>query len=287
MPSFRLPAWRQTQINKKFARKNKVIARTVNAMEAFMYQIIDTIIDDGMLTGHFRQPSINGAYEVTDRFYRSVIEEAFYACQEEKEAQIGKKRLAKGPVGIPRKIKKLNDIFGNSIYWQRIMRRSKKLTERLLKAYLRKLRIKFDDVMPLIREGKISPADAKKYMKEEWKAKKPRVETIFRTETTNYFGKTQVEFFKDSEDIIGFLFDSIRDTSRTDICRSRHGMIYRRDHSGKESIAYNTPALHYNCRSHLIPLVNSEENRRMIEDVSRDPAKNKSKIKPLDPKWRR
>jgi SPP1 gp7 family putative phage head morphogenesis protein len=164
------------------------------------------------------------------------------------------------------------------------MKRSRALSERMKKQYLQKLKRKFNKIVPMLTRGEISPADAKKEMMNVWGASKSRVETIFRTETTNYFGKVQVNFFQDDDEIIGFLFDSNIDSSITDICRSRHGMIFTKEHTGKNSLAYNTPALHYNCRSHLIPLANTPENRKLLEDVSRDPSKHKLAELPDD--WR-
>lgn len=286
MPSFVLPSYRKAIINKQFRRKDKVVNHAVKESERVMKEAIDKIIDHGVLTGQFNPPSLNELYMISERFYRHVITEAYDSCQEEKEKQQGKKRLAKFPKGLPKSFEKLDQIFGDKKYWSKIMSRSKKLTDRLRKGYLRKLEIKFKKLIPEIRAGNISPSDAKKYMMESWQSSRSRVEMIFRTETTSYFGKTQTAFFRSDKEIIGFLFDSVRDTARTDICRTRHGMIYRRDHTGKDSIEYNSPACHYNCRSHLIPLANTPENGKLLEDPARDPAKNRSKIAPLMPGWR-
>jgi len=282
MIPFKIPPWRKKQIDRKYQRKSKVVHRVVSDMEVVMESLADHIVDSN---GH-TPPVINSLYNISERFYRSVVENAVESCDDEKESQKGKKRLAKGPTGITKNIKSIDDIFKNKRYWQAMMKRSRKLTEKLLKGYLRKLNKRFNELLPLIRDGQMSPADAKKQMREVWGATKPRVETIFRTETTNYFEKTQVKYFKDDPEIIGFMFDSVRDSSRTDICRSRHGMIYTQDHVGHDSLSYNTPALHYNCRSHLIALANTPENVKLLKETSRDPAKNRGKIKPLDPKWR-
>lgn len=284
MKPFKVPTWRKRQINKKYARKSKVINKVVSEVESVMEDAVEKIINTSLFSGQYLQPSLNGISVSIDRFYMNVIQEAFWDCEDQKKNQSNKKRLAKGPTGIPKKLEDLSEIFQNKRYFKAIMRRSKALSERLKKQYLQKLRKQFNKVIPAIRAGEITPADAKKEMRRVWDATKPRVETIFRTETTNYFGKVQTEFFQNDPEIIGFLFDANIDTAVTDVCRSRHGMIFRPDHKGTNSIAYNTPALHYNCRSHLIPLANTPENRKLLEDSSRDPEKHK--LEPLPDGWR-
>jgi SPP1 gp7 family putative phage head morphogenesis protein len=284
LKEFTTPAWRQRQINQKLARKSRVVHSTVQAISEVLRDAVEKIIDTSLFSGQYLQPSLNGINGAVDRFYHGVIEEAFYACKDEKHAQVGKKRLAKGPRGIPKDLKNLHEVFHDKKYYQAIMKRSRALSERMKKQYLQKLKRKFKRVMPLLLSGEFSPAQAKKEMTQVWGASKSRVETIFRTETTNYFGKVQVEFFQEDDEIIGFLFDAVDDQACTKICHSRHGMIFTRHHVGIYSIAYNTPALHYNCRSHFIPLANTPENRKLLEDVSRDPSKHK--LAELPDGWR-
>jgi len=161
------------------------------------------------------------------------------------------------------------------------MKRNKAIVDRVRKAYLAKLQRKFRAIVPRLDANAITPAEAKKEMMSAWEASKSRVELIFRTETSTYFGKTQVNFFNSDPQIIGFLFDSVRDAARTEICRSRHGLIFR---PRTKLLEQNTPACHYNCRSHLIPLANTPYNRKLLDDPSRDPANHK--LAPLPHGWR-
>jgi SPP1 gp7 family putative phage head morphogenesis protein len=148
--------------------------------------------------------------------------------------------------------------------------------------YLRKLGKKFQSILPKLDTNEMTPQEAKTELLEAWDASKSRVELIFRTETTTYFGKTQVAFFNGEPDIIGFLFDSIRDRSRTAWCKTRHGLVYR---PNTKLLTENTPSCHWNCRSHLIPLADTPENRKMLEDPNRDP--ELKKVEPLPPGWRK
>jgi SPP1 gp7 family putative phage head morphogenesis protein len=251
-------------------------------MEVSVKKGINYIISHWESTRIYAEPSLNDMFGATETFYRSVVSEAFRSCEEERIAMSGRRRLAKGPTGIPKRVKSLDQIFRNAKYWQSIMKRSNALTNRLKRQYLRKLKTKFDEIVPMMNSGEITPTEVKEHMISAWTASKPRVTTIFRTETTNYFGKTQVNFFQDDPDIIGFLFDSIRDSHRTKICKDRHGLIYR---PGTKLLKENTPALFYNCRSHLIALANTAYNRKLLEDPDRDPTKRA--VAPLPPGWRK
>lgn len=283
--AFAVPYWRKALMNRTNKRKAIVISKAVSHIDKILEDATEKIINTAIFSGGtYFQPSLNGLDVAAEQFYLGVIHQAFYSCEDEKSSQQNRKRLAKAPKGIPRKLSDLDQILKDKTYFRQIMRRSGMLSKRLKRQYLSKLRKRFDKVMPLLQSGEITSSDAKKQMRDVWHATKPRVETIFRTETTNYFGKIQVNFFKDDKNIIGFLFDSNVDSARTEICRSRHGMIFTKEYKGKNSITYNTPALHYNCRSDLIALANTAENRKLLEDASRDPRHHN--LEPLPDGWR-
>ncbi len=282
MKPFKIPDWRRTHIRDKYRRKDFVISKFTLEMERVLRKAVDEIIDFGLDTGKFKKPEMADLDPIMLNFYRNVIEQGLHAAKYEKQAQKGKKRLAKLPTGLPEKLYDLGQVFHNRKYFEKIMKRAKALTRRLRKDYLQKLEKQFKAVMPKLTSGEYSPAEAKKVMVGVWAASKSRVEVIFRTETTKYFTDTQVNFFKDDEDIIGFLFDSVRDTSRTEICRSRHGLVYR---PNTNLLRDNMPPCHPNCRSHLIALANTEENRKLIQEPDRIPSR--VKVVPLPPDWLR
>lgn len=275
MEPFQLPAWRKNFNREKFNKKNRIVTKFSSSMELVMKEAVTEFIDNR------REPSLEKMYSVSEQFYRDVITASFMSATIEKRQQQGKKRLAKLPVGLPKSIKSLDQVFGDPKYWRVIMKRSRLLTDRLKRQYLAKLSKAFKEIMPMIDKGLISPQNAKRAMMSVWEASKPRVETIFRTETTKYFSETQVKFFEGDPEIIGFLFDSIKDVARTEICHTRHGLIYR---PGTKLLNENKPPCHYNCRSHLIALANTEFNRRLMEEKSRDPSR--VKVVPLPPDWR-
>lgn len=273
MKKFRLPKWQQDAIKRKEQRQHRVVNSAIDAMSTFMEFAVDSVLSNYNKTGTFVPPSLSEISLIMRSFYKGVLEGVVYSSEEMKSEQSKKKKLA-------RKID-VKSIFNNSRYWSRIMKRSDSLSKSLQSQYLKKLRDRFNKLMPLIHSGDVSPAEAKKEMMNSWKATKSRAETIFRTESTKYYADAQLKFFKNDPEIVGFMFDALIDQSVTKICRSRHGLVYRPD---TELLKKNTPPCHYNCRSHLIPLADTEENRRMLKDPSRDPAKRR--VEPLPVGWK-
>lgn len=250
-----------------------------------MFMAFDIVLDNMLKTGKFVEPKLNEMFAVSEDFYRGVVKAAVDTAIDEKKASAGKKRLAKEVpgTGIPNDIRVLEKHYRDPEWqksWERIKKRSGIITERLRKAYLIKLRRKFRDIMPKIQSGQMSITEAKANMRQAWRASKSRVDMIFRTESTKYFTEVQVKFYKGDGSIVGFLFDSVLDTTRSDICRSRHGLIYRPE---SELLRRNQPPCHPNCRSHLIPLANTPQNLKMLEDPSRDPSKRS--VAPLPRGW--
>jgi SPP1 gp7 family putative phage head morphogenesis protein len=268
MKPFTVPAWRQRHIRDKYNRKARVVRAYVTALEKVMLDAIDGIVEHAFRTGHFLPPAFNKMNEVTEEFYRSLITHAIESAKLEKQDMVGKKKLGRLPTGLPKRIKDVGSVLNDRKYWSKIMKRSGMLTDRMKRQYIKKLQKQFVVLMPAINSGKVSPAEVKKVLVSVWGASKPRVETIFRTETTKYFADTQIKFFSGDSDILGFLFDSVKDVARTEICSTRHGLIYR---PGSKLLEINKPPCHYNCRSHLIALANTPFNVKLISERGRDP----------------
>jgi SPP1 gp7 family putative phage head morphogenesis protein len=273
-----MPPWRKKQVSQKMRAQEKVAQTAADKMEAVMKKAVSYVIDMAATTGKFHEPDLSAMFTVGESFYKDVLHHAINDSENERKVQKGKKNLA--APRLPTSLKGLEFVFRDKRFWPRILKRNKLLVENLRKAYLKKLRRKFTELMPRILDNEINVNDAKKQMMQAWDASKSRVTTIFRTETTNYFAKTQVKYFEGDHAIIGFLFDSVRDKSRTKICTARHGLIFR---PGTQLLTKNTPALHWNCRSHLIALANTPYNRRLLEDKNRDPS-GKS-LPPPPPGW--
>ena len=282
MKPFRLPAWRERLIREKFRRHDRVVHSTVHQLGDELKKAVDFIFSFWQRTGTYQAPDLNGIEQISERFYRSVLEQGYIAAKDERTEAKGRKRLARGPVGLPHELDDIRQVFRDPKRWAVIQRRSNALSRRLRQQYLEKLRKKFRKIIPQVLSNEITPQEAKNALMDSWHTSKARTETIFRTETSNYFAATQLSYFAGDPNIIGFLFDSVADKARTPICKSRHGLVYRPDSA---LLRANTPSLHFNCRSHLIALANTPYNRKLLEDPKRDP--EKVSVVPLDPDWRK
>jgi SPP1 gp7 family putative phage head morphogenesis protein len=282
MKPFKLPKKQTSQVKHKLNIRDKIVGSFVNQVEQYLHSVTDKIIDHYLKTGQISIPQMNDLYVITDNYYRDVISSAYNLAKKQKLKGNEKTKLSFIKDRLPKSLKDLENVFRDKRKFPRIMKRSKRVTDDLRKSYLDKLAKKFKIISPALKSGEISPKEAKKQMMDTWKTTKARVETIFRTETTNYFEDAQVSFYSDEDDVIGFLFDSVRDNSRTSICKSRHGLVYR---PGTKLLSDNTPGCHWNCRSHLIALANTPENRKMLEDPNRDPSK--VAVVPLPKGWKK
>lgn len=84
-----------------------------------------------------------------------------------------------------------------------------------------------------------------------------RLETIARTNSTTAFNQGRLtEFYSEKDLVAGFEFSAIMDERTTDICIERHGKIIPIE--ALDIVQMNTPPLHYNCRSVLLPLSRKE-----------------------------
>jgi SPP1 gp7 family putative phage head morphogenesis protein len=277
---FRIPPWRRALIKRQFRRRDAVANEAVNAVEGALARATYAVFNQLVSGADFRAPDLSVLDVMGETFYRKLVEEAARSVGDERKSAEGKRRLAKGkPGSFVNSLPSLEKFFRGPM-WRKTMVRSRQSVESMRKDYLARLRKRFREVAPRLAAGEISVADAKAKLSESWQASRGRVQTIFRTETTRYFTDVQVKFYEDDDGIIGFLFDSIADTGRTDWCRSRHGLVYR---PGSDLLRRNSPPCHWNCRSHLIALASTPENRKMLADPHRDPSKRS--VKPLPPGW--
>lgn len=266
--------------SKALKTQDILIAHSKRQVMNELRKAVDKIIAEFDISKSFKKPDLDLEPSILF-FYASLLETAQRHASDEIPEQKGLKRLAKAPPKrLPSSIKDLEEFFRDRRGWRAIRKRAKSTADRLQKQYLNKLKRKFNQLMPKIASGDLTPAEAKAQMIKSFNATESRVQTIFQTESANYFSRVQVAYFEDDDQILGFLFDAVKDVSTTEICRSRHGLVYR---PGTELLRKNSPACHWNCRSHLIPLANTIENRKLLADPSRDPAKKK--VVPLPRGW--
>jgi SPP1 gp7 family putative phage head morphogenesis protein len=249
-----------------------VVAAAIAEMDHLFDYATEQVGLQALATGQFKEPNLSGADIIGERFYRRVITEGWKCAHEEAliEKERGKQRLAAPPKAAVKPLQFLVEFFGDVKSWGKILSRKNFLIERLKRAYLQRLKKRFNEILPELLSGKKTPQEVKIHLGQAWGSTRGRTENIFRTETTKYFTEAQISYFSGSDvDIIGYLFDSVKDSGRSLWCKSRHGLIYR---PGTDLLRKNSPPCHWQCRSHLIALANTVYNRKMLADPERDPS---------------
>ncbi len=78
-----------------------------------------------------------------------------------------------------------------------------------------------------------------------------RLENIARTETASAYNAGRLATFRDSRFVVAVQFSAIIDDRTTEICKARDGRILLLSDPALDA---NTPPLHYQCRSTLVPV---------------------------------
>lgn len=105
-----------------------------------------------------------------------------------------------------------------------------------------------------------------------------RLECISRTEAMRAYSMGSLRSAIDSEAVVGFEFSAVLDSRTSEICHAREGMRFR---INDPRLAHNTPPLHPNCRSVLLPLT-AEEFPDGIEEDTRIDRLPDSTQRPID-----
>lgn len=100
----------------------------------------------------------------------------------------------------------------------------------------------------------MSEREAIKYLEQRFKQfEKKRVRAIARTEVTRAFNHGNIA--ATIQYVEGYRFTAVLDAKTTEICQARHEKFLPKD---TEILVENTPPLHVNCRSYLIPLLKAK-----------------------------
>ena len=112
-------------------------------------------------------------------------------------------------------------------------------------------------VRDTIQQG-MSEREAIKYLASKTKQfGERRLQKIARTEATRAYNIGTLEESHESDIVVGYKFDAVLDKRTTDICRARDGKFIPK--SETELLLHNTPPLHVNCRSRLVPVTEFDE----------------------------
>jgi len=116
-------------------------------------------------------------------------------------------------------------------------------------------------VRETIQQG-MSEKEAIKYLQSKVKVfSRNRLQKIARTEATRAFNIGTLEEGRESDIVVGYRFDAVLDKNTTDICRARNGKFIPK---GMEDLLIeNTPPLHVNCRSRLVPVTELDSTKNL------------------------
>lgn len=136
--------------------------------------------------------------------------------------------------------------------------------------FLMRVQSAFNDA---VREGMSEKDIAKHIKKVANNFTKSRAQAIARTESTRAFNTGVLYEGLNTELVDGFRYDAVLDEKTTDICRARDGKFIPIHDT--EKLAENTPPLHVNCRSMLVPVFDFDEKPQTLpkEVMQKFPAK--------------
>lgn len=176
-------------------------------------------------------------------------------------------------VQIPKTLETLRRMWDEYQKKGKMPARQKDLAEKIKQQYLKKVADVWRKYSEPFRSGDVFNQEAAKTKFEEAaKVTQSRAKTIVNTETTNYYNETRRTIYDQSDAITHYLFLAIRDQATTKWCsehkvdgkRGRHGLVYKK---GDPLTQKETPAIHWNCRSEMVPLTPfNPRHRKLIED---------------------
>lgn len=165
---------------------------------------------------------------------------------------------------------------------QEMPRRQRIIAERIKRAYVKKCQeVWKKNSQDFLRGETASKEAAQRAIIEGARVVESRARMIVETETTHYYNQVRRDIYDQSEDVTHYVLLAIRDANTTKWCSSRNGLVYAK---GDKLLVQNTPPLHWNCRSELLPLTPANPRHlKLINDKSRD-ARYRS-VAALPPGW--
>lgn len=192
--------------------------------------------------------------------------------------------LAAGKERLPRTLRELRVWWDKYRQGKKVPKHQRAVAAKLKKAYVDKLQAVWVKHGEDFRAG--NTASKGKVVAEVMKGADvvySRAKMVVETETTSFYNQSRRGVYDQSQDVTHYLFLAIRDHATTDWCKTRHGLVYAK---GDPILDKETPAIHWNCRSDLVPLTPiNPRHRKLIEDKRL--WRRNNKCKPLPPGWTR
>lgn len=235
-----------------------------------------------------RHAKITGRLDFSNVDFSEVImAHSFYTMQQgikSTHKPVEKQRLAQISVKIPKSLRELRIMWDQWRRKKKMPARQKTIAEKLRKAYCDKLQSVWEKYGEQFREGDTAEkTQAVEKIMTGADVVYSRAKMIVETETTFYYNNIRREIYDQSDDVTHYLFMSIRDHATTLWCKTRTGLVYEK---GSVILEDETPPIHWNCRSELLPLTPlNPVHDRLIKDKSKQ--RRNHKCEPLPPDWGR
>ena len=275
-----LGAREATDIINLSKQQESLEAKWQRKMKEEIQKITTELMKNAKTTGKLKFSEVDFS-EIVMAHSFEVLKSGINSAQ--KRPQVRAERLAGPPKSqIPRSMKALRIMWDK---WRTIGKmppRQKSIAEKLKKAYLKKVQsvwVKYGDEF---RSGITESATrAVEKIQEGADVIYSRAKMIVETETTYYYNRARRDIYDESPDVTHYLFVAIRDHATTKWCKTRNGLVYAK---GDPLLETETPPIHWNCRSEILPLTAHNPNhRKLIEDPSRK--RRNHKCFPLPKGW--
>jgi SPP1 gp7 family putative phage head morphogenesis protein len=183
---------------------------------------------------------------------------------------------------MPRTLPELRALWDQYRKAKKIPKRIAKHAEKVRKLYLKTVQDLWKKHGDDFIRGKVFHREAAtRAFREELKLPQARAQMTMETETTRYYNGVRRSVYDASVDVTHYLYVPIRDFATTKWCRSRDGIVFKK---GDPLLDRETPPIHWNCRSEILPLtMQNAQHRALILDMSR--ARRRRSCEPLPAGW--
>jgi SPP1 gp7 family putative phage head morphogenesis protein len=223
--------------------------------------------------------------DFTEFYFDHAIEvmgEAVRTTHANREISKTKHLSSPPPLKIPRSFSDLQKLYDKWRKTGKAPKRIESLANKVKKAYYEKCQSVWSKHTEGFRAGEtFNMKDAVSVIQKAGDKTYSRAKMIVETETTNYYNQTRREIYDQSPEVTHYLFLAIRDQATTKWCKTRHGLVYEK---GKEVTDRETPAIHWNCRSEMVPLTKQNPKHAVLINDGSKRRENRSP-EPLPKGW--
>jgi SPP1 gp7 family putative phage head morphogenesis protein len=181
-------------------------------------------------------------------------------------AQTARLAAKNAPVKMPSNPAELRK-WWDLVRWGKAPARIQVLAKKIKRAYLDTVQSLWVRAGEAFRSGAVwDQTEVRQVLQQATRVGQKRARTIVATETTRYFNKARRSYFDQQPTVTHYLFVAIRDKRTTRWCQTRQGLVYEK---GSELLKRETPPVHWNCRSEILPLSPfNPRHRALIQDAT-------------------